>query len=120
MRVTEVCGADASHISGCNNVGGDGLSRLETKENQLPEEQVFMISKLAITEESSKELCLNLNLPTFDDVFPLDLGYVARHQMSDQEYEKLINSRTIKQGKGPALGETTIRGVKLKTHEKKF
>ena len=119
-RINEVHGADMLHVSGDENVGGDRLSRLDTKANQFLEEQVFMISKLEITEEKSKELFLNLNLPTFDYVFPLDLGYVASHQSSDQECKKLIHLKTIKQGKGPALGETTIRGVKLKTHEKKF
>ena len=52
-----------------------------------------MISKLDDTEEKSKDSCLNLNFPAFDDVFRLDLGHVSRHQTPDQEHAKLINTK---------------------------
>ena len=119
-RINEVYGADVSHTNGNCNVGSDRLSRLGTKAKQLPEEEVFMISKLDISEKTSNESCLNLNLFTFNDAFLLDLGYVARHKISDQKHKKIINARTDKQGKGPALGETTIRKAKLKTNDNFF
>ena len=40
-RINEVHGAEILHVSGDDNVGGDGLIRLDTKVNPLPEEQVF-------------------------------------------------------------------------------
>ena len=78
-----------------------------------------MTRKLDIAEENSNELCLHLNLSTFDDALLLDLGCLARHQISDQECKNLNNARKGKQGKGLALGETTIRGAKLKTRDGK-
>ena len=55
-----------------------------------------------------------MNLPTSDDAFPLDLGYIARNQISNQELKKLINARTDKQGKGPALGEKRSEASNLR------
>ena len=103
MRIDEVHGADMLHVNGNYNVGGDVLSPLDTKAKQLPKEQVFVVSKLDVAEENSKESCLNLNSPALDDALPLDLGFVARHHVSDQEHKKLIKTRVDTQGKGPAL-----------------
>ena len=37
-RVDEGCGSGNLHVSGDDNVGGDGLSSLDTKAKQSPEE----------------------------------------------------------------------------------
>ena len=90
-------GADIVHVKGEDNVGGDGLSRLDTEAEDLPEKDDFVLCELDVVTDRPKQLYLNLNLPTFDDIFPLDLENIARNQVSDSEHEDLLKGRMLGQ-----------------------
>ena len=73
--------ADIACIDRKENACGDSLSWSDaTAEGCTDEKQAFTSCKSNSHHSNEKEMLLNLQLPTFNNAFPLDLENIARMQ----------------------------------------